>query len=68
MVVFQLGSHKAPRPNGILAFFYYEYWAVVKQDIPNSVHAFFHSSSLLKSLNKTFITFIPKANVPDEVS
>ena len=45
-----------------------EYWAMMKQDIFNSTQVFFHSGSLLKSLNKTFITFIPKVSVPEEVT
>jgi len=32
------------------------------------VHAFFHSGSLLKSLNHTYITLIPKVPSPNEVS
>lgn len=48
LAVFQLGPHKSPSPDGILAFFYKEYWNIVKHDILNSVHAFFHSGSLLK--------------------
>ena len=69
--VFQLGSHKAPGPDGIPALFYQEYWSLVKQDICNYVHAFFHSGTLLKSLNQTFITFItliPKTLPIEEVT
>lgn len=68
LAVFQLGSHKSPGPDGILAFFYQEYWNIVKEDILDSIHAFFHSGTLLKSLNKTFITLVPKISVPEEVS
>ena len=68
MVVFQLGAHKALGPVGIPTFFFQEYWAMVKQDILNSTQAFFHSGSLLKALNKTFITLIPKVSVPEEVT
>lgn len=67
MAVFQFGGHNALGPDGIPAFFFQEYWAVVKQDICNSTKAFFHSGSLLKSLNKTFITLIPKVCVPEKV-
>lgn len=56
--IFQLGPHKALGPDGIPAFFYHEYWDIVKQDILNSIQAFFHSCSLLKSLNQTFLTLI----------
>ena len=41
---------------------------MVKQDILNSTQAFFHSGSLLKALNKTFITLIPKVSVLEEVT
>ena len=68
MAVFQLGAHKALGPYGIPDFFFQEYWAMVKQDILNSNQAFFHSGSLLKALNKTFITLIPKMSVPEEVT
>ena len=66
--VFQLGSHKAPGPDGILAFFYHEYWSIVKFDNFNTVLAFFHSRSLLKSLNATYITLIPKVACLDNVN
>lgn len=52
--VFLLGLHKAPGPDGIPTFFYHEYWSTVKFDIFNTIHAFFHSRSLLKALNHTF--------------
>ena len=68
MAVFQLGAHKAPGPDGIPAFFFQEYWAVVKQDIFKATQAFLHLGSLLKALNKTFITLIPKVSVPKEVT
>lgn len=64
---FQLGPYKAPRSDGIPAFFYQEYWNTVKFDIFNTVHAFFHSGSLLKSLNHTYITLIPKTALPNDV-
>ncbi|XP_075663267.1 uncharacterized protein LOC142632825 [Castanea sativa] len=66
--VFQLGPHKAPGLDGIPAFFYQEFWSFVKQDIFNYVHAFFHSGSMLRSLNHTYITLIPKTLPIEEVN
>ena len=66
--VFQLGSHKAPGPDGIPAFFYHEYWSIVKFDIFNTVLAFFHLGSFLKYPNATYITLIPKVACPDNVN
>lgn len=41
---------------------------MVRQDILNYVHAFFHSGALLKSLNQTYLTLIPKTNFLEEVN
>ena len=68
MVAFQLGPQKSPSPNGILAFFYEELWSIVRQYIFNYVHTFFHSSTLLISLNQTYIALIPKIKTPKEVA
>lgn len=38
--VFQLGPHKAPSPGVIPAFFYQEFWEIVKADVLNSTQAF----------------------------
>lgn len=67
-VVHQLILKKAPRFDGIPAFFYQDFWSLVRQDILNYVHAFFHSGALLKSLNQTYLTLIPKTNFLEEVN
>ena len=66
--IFQLGPQKAPSLDGLPAFFYHEFWNTVKRDIFNTINVFFHSSFLLKTLNHTFITLIPKIHFPEEVS
>lgn len=66
--VFQLGHFKAPGPSGIPAFFYQGFWQTVKYDICSTVQAFFHSGSLLETLNQTYLTLIPKVNFPEYVS
>ena len=63
--VFQLGSHKAPGPDGIPAFFFQHFWDIVKPDVISTVQAFFHSGSLGRSLNHTLITLIPKIIFPE---
>ena len=66
--MFQLGSHKAPGPNGIPAFFFQHFWDIVKPDVISTIQVFFHSGSLGRSLNHTLITLIPKISFPQEVS
>lgn len=63
-----MGPHKSPSLDCILAFFYQEFWGIVKNDIINSTQAFFHSDFLLKSLNHTYIILVPKNPYLEEVS
>ena len=58
--IFQIGALKAPGPNGIPASFYQQYWSIVQNDVISIVQAFFHLGYLLKSLNHTFLSLIPK--------
>jgi hypothetical protein len=68
LVVNQLGPLKTPGPDGIPATFYQKFWSTVRIDIINMVKAFFHSGFMLKSLNHTFITLIPKVPNPEKVT
>jgi hypothetical protein len=67
-VVQQLGPLKAPGPDGIPAAFYKKIWPTVQHEILNMVKAFFHSGFLLKSLNHTFISLIPKVPTLERVT
>jgi hypothetical protein len=64
----QMGSLKAPGPDGIPTAFYQKFWPTVKTDILNMVKAFFHSGFLLRSLNHTYIILIPKVPTPERVT
>ena len=68
LAVQQLGPLKTPGPDGIPATLYQKYWSTVRIDIINMVKAFFHSSFMLKTLNHTFITLIPKIPKPEKVT
>lgn len=66
--MFQLEPHKAPGPDSLPAFFYQQFWSIVKTDVINTILAFFHSGSLYTPLNHTFITLNPKVPFPKEVT
>uniref|UniRef100_A0A7N2MW51 Reverse transcriptase n=1 Tax=Quercus lobata TaxID=97700 RepID=A0A7N2MW51_QUELO len=61
-----MGPYKGPGPDGIPGFFFQQFWDIVKMDVCDAIQAFFHSGSLLKALNQTFITLIPKIPNPKE--
>ncbi|KAF7135390.1 hypothetical protein RHSIM_Rhsim08G0109800 [Rhododendron simsii] len=59
-----MGPSKAPGVDGMTALFYHSYWSTVGEDVVAAVKSFFHSSHLLRSVNQTLITLIPKVSCP----
>ena len=60
LAIKEVAPLKAPRPNGMPPLFYQTYWIDVGMDISHTVISCLNSSSLLKSINHTLITSIPK--------
>lgn len=48
--------------------FFQQFWNIVKGDLIAAISSFFHSGNLLKSINETVITLIPKVDAPILVS
>lgn len=57
---FQISPLKAQGPDGIHAIFYKRCWPIVGKYIFHMVQAFLHYGYLLKDLNRTYISLIPK--------
>ncbi|XP_026416235.1 uncharacterized protein LOC113311638 [Papaver somniferum] len=57
---------RSPGPDGFPPGFYQTQWKVVKDNICKMVHDFFHSGHLLKKINNTRVTLIPKVNSPQK--
>jgi len=53
---------KAPSPDGFTTDFFKSCWDVVKYDIYGIVEYSRHSASIMKDLNSTLATLIPKEN------
>ena len=62
LAIKEVAPLKAPRPNGMPPLFYQTYWIDVGMDISHTVISCLNSGSLLKSINHTLITSIPKVN------
>ena len=67
-VTFQLGSWKAPSPDGIPAMLFQKCWDTMGQTVIQATLSFLKIGNILKELNNTFITLVPKSLNPKEVS
>ncbi|XP_027090153.2 uncharacterized protein [Coffea arabica] len=66
--VFSMQPNKSPGPDGMPPYFFQKFWQTVKSDIVNAVQSFFHSGYLLKSINETLISLIPKTESPISIT
>ncbi|KAK4845386.1 hypothetical protein QYF36_004396 [Acer negundo] len=57
-------DNKAPGPDDLNLNFVKANWAMIKEDLMRFIHSFLTKSSIVKDLNKTFITLIPKCGKP----
>ncbi|KAL2903953.1 hypothetical protein RDABS01_002663 [Bienertia sinuspersici] len=66
--VWDMKPLKAPGPDGFPPVFYHKHWDLVREDIWGAVNSFFTGGKLLKEVNKTFITLIPKVERPETIN
>ena len=59
-----MSSLKAPGTDGLQPSFYQKYRKMIGKYVCKMVRAFFHNGHLLKEMNRTFITLIPKLESP----
>ncbi len=61
----QMHPTKAPGPDGMTAQFFQKYWHIVGDDVTTACLNCIHSSKVLKSINYTHITLVPKVATPE---
>ncbi|GKA65218.1 sodium/hydrogen exchanger 6 [Tanacetum coccineum] len=66
--LFSMGDDKAPDPDGFTAAFFKKSWDIVGGEITNAVMDFFFNGKLLKELNHTIISLIPKVSTPAKIT
>lgn len=68
LAIKQLGSLKAPGPDGFPGFFYHNYWNIVGEKVCEAIKHFFSNGFLLKELNLTNLVLIPKVQAPESLT
>jgi hypothetical protein len=59
-VIFSMNPNKAPGPDGFSAGFFQKGWSVIGDDFCDAILEFFLHGKLLKEVNSTILTLIPK--------
>lgn len=65
--IFSFDGNKAPSSDGFPMFFFQDFWDIVEKDVSNGVKEFFGARRLLKEMNDTFISLIPKIQGADSM-
>ncbi|XP_062089492.1 uncharacterized protein LOC133796026 [Humulus lupulus] len=58
----------APGPDGFSSGFFKDTWNIIGEDFTTAILSFLHTERILKEINATSITLIPKMACPDSVS
>nr|GEW21390.1 RNA-directed DNA polymerase, eukaryota, reverse transcriptase zinc-binding domain protein [Tanacetum cinerariifolium] len=66
--LFDIDSSKAAGPDGYTSCFFKKAWGVTGANICLAVREFFISGRILREINATVITLVPKANTPKKIS
>ncbi|KAL0292172.1 UNVERIFIED_CONTAM: Transposon TX1 uncharacterized protein [Sesamum radiatum] len=65
---FDIEEDKAPGPDGFSSGFFKAAWPVVGEEVSSAIIDFFKKGRLLKQLNATLLTLIPKVRTPHSVA
>ncbi|KAK4384715.1 Retrovirus-related Pol polyprotein from type-2 retrotransposable element R2DM [Sesamum angolense] len=64
LAMFDIEEDKAPGPDGFSSGFYKAAWPIVGKEISKAIMDFFTTGRLLKQVNATLLTLIPKCRLP----
>ncbi|GKE98473.1 RNA-directed DNA polymerase, eukaryota, reverse transcriptase zinc-binding domain protein, partial [Tanacetum coccineum] len=66
--ILSIDDNKAPGPDGYTAKFFKKAWHMIGNDVCMDVKEFFAKGKLLRELNATLITLVPKISAPSKVT
>ena len=62
--IFHMKTNKAPGPDGFSVDFFKVAWSIVGKEVVAAIKGFFISGLLLKEVNATILTLVPKKIIP----
>lgn len=63
-----MDPHTAPGPNGLSPIFYQKFWDILGMVVTTTIKSFLTSGCILKQLNYTMVSLIPKVPEPTQMS
>jgi hypothetical protein len=66
--IFSINKNKALGPYGFSVRFFHKAWPIIEDGVVKAVMEFFESGKLLKEVNATIITLVPKKKNPTSMS
>ncbi|XP_057730440.1 uncharacterized protein LOC130945751 [Arachis stenosperma] len=66
--VFNMGSLKAPGPDGLNGLFYQQYWDILKKEVCGVVRQIFEEGSLPEEIGEITVVLIPKVRQPESLN
>ncbi|KAL0420749.1 UNVERIFIED_CONTAM: hypothetical protein Slati_3097800 [Sesamum latifolium] len=68
LAVFDIDEVKAPGLDGYSSGFFKAAWPIIREEVTRAIMEFFRTGRLLKQVNSTLISLIPKVNTPTVVA
>lgn len=66
--IFSIGDNKYPGPDGFTSAFFKAGWEIIGKEVCEAVQDFFVLGILLKELNNTVISLLPKVSTPNFIT
>ena len=63
----QMAPLKAPGLDGLPPLFYHKYWYLIRDEVTKAILTCLNTGKILKAINHTYITLIPKVQNPEVV-